>query len=157
MTTNRHEDRWTFLNDQGHENASAMLLLWYHFVSLVDKPLSIGCHNPNSQLEAFAKSGSGIVAGDGHKRHKNTNCDFCAFCGEPALLTRSHPILRKAKHHVRRKNDLPRCEFCKKLNSSFRSFVSIRGSSFAFVDIVSAFPSLGGSLLRILHPLNGPS
>ena len=46
---------------------------------------------------------------------KNSFCDFCAFCGEPAFLTRSHPILKKAEHHVCRQNDLPRCEFCKKL------------------------------------------
>ena len=46
---------------------------------------------------------------------KNSFCDFCAFCGEPAFLTRSHPILKKAEHHVCRQNDLPRCECCKKL------------------------------------------
>ena len=47
---------------------------------------------------------------------KNSFCDFCAFCGEPAFLTRSQPILKKAEHHVCRQNDLPRCEFCKRLN-----------------------------------------
>ena len=50
---------------------------------------------------------------------KKSFCDFCAFCGEPAFLTRSHPILRKAEHHVCRQNDLPRCDFCKKLDCGF--------------------------------------
>ena len=30
--------------------------------------------------EPFAKFGSGAFAGIGHKRHKNTNYGFCAFC-----------------------------------------------------------------------------
>ena len=46
---------------------------------------------------------------------KSTNCDFCAFCGEPAFLIRSRPILEKAEHHVCRQNDLPRCEYSKRL------------------------------------------
>ena len=46
MNTNRHEYGWTSFNDKRHQNASAMLLLWYHFVSFVDNLLDIGCHPP---------------------------------------------------------------------------------------------------------------
>ena len=80
---------------------------------------------------------------------KNSFCDFCAFCGEPAFLTRSHPILKKAEHHVCRQNDLPRCEFCKRLPLD-RCFSS-------FLEIFSPFPTFGGSLLSLLQPLSGPS
>ena len=80
---------------------------------------------------------------------KNSFCDFCAFCGEPAFLTRSHPILKKAEHHVCRQNDLPRCEFCKKL--PLDRYFSL------FLEIFSPFPTFGGALLSLLQPLRGPS
>ena len=40
MDTNRHEDRWTSLNDKRHQNASAIFCPWCDFVSLVDNPLN---------------------------------------------------------------------------------------------------------------------
>ena len=80
---------------------------------------------------------------------KNSFCDFCAFCGEPAFLTRSHPILKKAEHHVCRQNDLPRCECCKKL--PLDRYFSL------FLEIFSPFPTFGGALLSLLQPLSGPS
>ena len=46
MNTNRHEDRWTSFNDKRHPNASALLLLWYHFASSVDNLFDFGCHPP---------------------------------------------------------------------------------------------------------------
>ena len=45
--------------------------------------------------EPFAKFGSGTFIGIGHKRHKITACDFCAFCGQGAFLAMSHPILKR--------------------------------------------------------------
>ena len=41
MDTNRHEDRWTSLNDKRHQNASAILCPWCDFVSLVDDPRAV--------------------------------------------------------------------------------------------------------------------
>ena len=64
--------------------------------------------------EPFAKFGSGTFIGIGHKRHKITACDFCAFCGQRAFLARSHPILKKAEPQVCRHDDLPRYDFRKK-------------------------------------------
>ena len=40
MDTNKHEDRWTSLNDKRHQNASAILCPWCDFVPLVDNPLN---------------------------------------------------------------------------------------------------------------------
>ena len=58
-------------------------------------------------------------------------CDFCAFCGESALLIRSHPISERAEHHVCRPNDLSRCEFCKELFSILSIHVDKKESGFA--------------------------
>jgi len=44
---------------------------------------------------------------------ENSFCAFCAFCGEPALLAKSHPILKKAEHHVHGQNDRPTANFAK--------------------------------------------
>ena len=40
MDTNRHEDRWTSLNDKRYQNASAILCPWGDDVSLVNYPLN---------------------------------------------------------------------------------------------------------------------
>ena len=66
-------------------------------------------------VEPIAKFGSGTIAGNGHKRHKSTTCDFCAFCGWRTFFTRWCPILNKAEPQVCRQDDLPRYEFCKGL------------------------------------------
>ena len=44
INTNRHGDRWTAFNHKRYPNASAILSLWYYFLSFVDNPLEIGCH-----------------------------------------------------------------------------------------------------------------
>ena len=44
---------------------------------------------------------------------KNSFGDCCAFCGEPELLTKPHPILKKAKHQVRRHSHLSVANFAK--------------------------------------------
>ena len=48
-------------------------------------------------------------------KSRNSFCDFCAICGEPEFLTRSHLKLKTEEHHRFRQNDLPRCDSCKKL------------------------------------------
>ena len=62
-------------------------------------------------------------------------CDFCAFCGEPAVLTTSLLILRKAEHQVCRRYDLLRCEFCNKLGDQQFIHPSLRGPSSFFVAL----------------------
>ena len=66
--------------------------------------MDLGNAGPGQRLaiqtrEALAKFGNGIFARNGHKRHKikKSYCDSCAFCGEPAWLTRSHPSLKRDK------------------------------------------------------------
>lgn len=49
------------------------------------------------------------------QKAQKTACDSCAFWGRRAFLARSHPILKKTKPQVRRHDDLPRCDFCKRL------------------------------------------
>ena len=50
MNTNKHEDRWAYSNDKWNQNASAIVLLWYRFVSFVDNLLPIGCHSPQPRI-----------------------------------------------------------------------------------------------------------
>ncbi|MCY3758135.1 MAG: hypothetical protein OXG96_10470 [Acidobacteria bacterium] len=57
---------------------------------------------------------------DKTRNQKNLFCDFCAFCGEPAWLTRSHPILKAAEHHVCRQNDLSTANFAKSPTHHYR-------------------------------------
>ena len=70
--------------------------------------------NSFSLLSRLQNSAAVTFAGNGHKRHKNTTCDFCAFfVVRKAFSTRSHPKLKKAEPQVCRQDDLPRYEFCK--------------------------------------------
>ncbi len=50
MNTNKHEDRWAYSNDKWNQNASAIVLLWYRFVSFVENLLPIGCHSPQPRI-----------------------------------------------------------------------------------------------------------
>ena len=84
-------------------------------------------------------------------KSRNSFCDSCAFCGECRSLqhitfaaSMSFPIpnfARGSTHHS--------VYWC--------SFVSIRGSSFPFMDIFFPFPTLSGSLWSLRQPLSGPS
>ncbi len=50
MNTNTHESSRTHSNDKRHENASATLLPWYDFVSVVDNPSISVVAPPNQHL-----------------------------------------------------------------------------------------------------------
>ena len=119
----KHKKSGTMRNDQGMAKACGLCVIR-------------SGRRPSTCMDIFATGISRRVT-------KNSFCDFCAFCGEPAFLTKSHPILKKAEHHVCRQNDLPRREFCKTFGEALLSLLQpLRGpspSSWPFVEMFLPF------------------
>ena len=59
------------------------------------------------RCETTTASGLCVIRYRQDSKSENSFCDFCAFCGDPTLLTKWLPIIKKAEHHVCGKMSCP--------------------------------------------------